>query len=138
MDLYEDLVETYLTVVEGCAVIPQVPILKNRKGEDWSAYPDFLALRFRPQEAQIVEVKKSTGWQAVRELIEKRFAQKEEIEDYILKHTLDQRLDFPFRWRFFIRKVHKSKAEKLILDLGFNAETTDLEFIFSDLARRMP
>lgn len=138
MDLYEQLVETYLTVIEGCAVIPQVPILKNSSGENWSAYPDFLALNFGKQLAQVVEVNKSTSPQRMANLLRRRFEERLDIEHYIRNHILDQQLKFPFRWRFFIREAHRQAAESILRELGFDAEISFLETVFDALKARMP
>src|SRR5438094_7731216 len=125
MDMYEALVEAYVTIIEGCAVIPQIPILKNRKGEAWEAYPDFLALDFKKREAQIIEVTKSGDASG---LIQKRNGQRDEIESYVKNHSLDEQIGFPIRWRFFIRGGKtQTKAARRLRELGFDAEIVTLE-----------
>lgn len=139
MDLYEQLVETYLTVIEECAVIPQVPIRENRKGEKWEAYPDFLALNFSKRMIQVVEVNKSTGAQRITNLIQRRFQERADIEHYVQNHTLSRQLNFAaLGWRFFIRQGHASVVNAMLRDLGFEAEVTYLEAVFDALRDKMP
>jgi len=138
MDLYEQLVETYLTVIEECAIIPQVPIRENRKGEKWEAYPDFLALNFATPSVQIIEVNKSTDPRRVKQLIRRRHEERADIEHYIENRTLDRQLKWAIGWRFFIRRDHLKAADATLRKLNFQADVKDLETVFETLARRMP
>lgn len=64
MDFYEALVETYLTVVEGCAVIPQAPIREDIHGNPWEAYLDFVAINFQHRRIEVIEVSKASSEEA--------------------------------------------------------------------------
>jgi hypothetical protein len=140
MDLYEDAVESYLTICERCAVIPQVPILKDQEGQPWEAYPDFLALNFGQQQAWIVEVTKSRNWGSVKNLIQKRAIERPDIEAYIKRFTLNGQIsDFGIEWRFFVRAEHKTKAEGIAVEANFRAGSiTTLESVFHWLVETMP
>ena len=135
MDFYEEIVELYLTAVEGCAVIPQVPILESTTGEPWEAYPDFLAIDFSKREISIVEVTKA----GTRDVV-KRFSAKlkdqyrNNVEQYIKKKTLNNQLSFTTHWRFFVRRDHVKLLEastnyREYLEAGGKAEVIALEDI---------
>jgi hypothetical protein len=105
MDFYEGLVEFYLTQIEGLAVIPQAPILKNLEGDDWIAFPDFVAVNFQEQRTEIIEVTKSVYPRPVKWLARKLLPDyRTNVENYVRTKTLARQLDFPIHWRFFVRK----------------------------------
>lgn len=94
MDLYEELVHFYLTVVEGCAATPQVPILRSIEDKPWYAYPDFLALDFKHRTIQIVEVSKATAPGVGPKLAEKlKPEHRKNVEHYIRAKTLNGQLE---------------------------------------------
>jgi hypothetical protein len=147
MDTYEQLVQTYLTVVEKCAVIPQFPILFDQddkpwsKGHriSWSAYPDFLAVDFLNRQVQIVEVTKALSSKKPEELVEKLLAHRERIERYVRWFTNDY---FPLCWRYFVRDANKDKLHKELTRIagseGQKWQVTALEDVFDELKRVMP
>ncbi len=137
MDFYEALVETYLTVIEKCAVLPQVPILRDARGKPWEAYPDFLALDFKKRQIQIVEVTKAREERAVRRLAKDRLdpGYRGNVENYVKTFTLDSQIDFAVRWRFFVREEHLTALRSVT---GKEAEAMALEDVFDALKKKMP
>jgi hypothetical protein len=93
MDMYEQLVQSYLTIFEHLAVIPQFPVLFNDKGKPcfhvgpgtvgWAAFPDFLALDMRSHQAQIIEVNKSPYPDKIGRLVRRTLGNREKIESYV-------------------------------------------------------
>jgi hypothetical protein len=143
-DLYEFVVQTHLTG-EGCAVIPQVPILHSVEGKRWEAYPDFLAINFRRKELQIVEVSKDGSLGKARKLAEKLAPEyRNTIEQHIRTITLNGQLDsFGFVWRFFLRKGIAERFKSLghaqaYVDSGNRLEVMTLEDVFESVKTTMP
>ena len=103
MDIYEQLVHCYLTAVEACAVIPRSEILQSIVVESWTQPPDFLAIDFRKQVIQIIEV--IDGWGAAARLGSKlKHQHRGNIEALLAKYVQQEHLDFPIIWRFFARR----------------------------------
>ena len=145
MDLYEHLVEEYLTVFDHLAVVPQFPVLF---GEDWrprfheapgrtiwDAYPDFLAIDTRNRLAQIVEVTKSPGPNQVRILAGRALANRARVEEYVRWFTPDSS---QIHWRFFVRRERVDTLKTELEAGGLEAAITSLEDVFDKLRDRMP
>src|SRR5579863_6733407 len=132
MDMYEQLVETYLTVFEHLAVIPQFPVVFDDKGnpifEETEAkvsgkkYPDFLALDIRKRQAQIVEVTKSAYPQAVK-LAKRVLDNKKQIEKYVTWFAPE----FRIQWRLFVRQKIAARFKSTLEAGGIQPEITTLE-----------
>jgi hypothetical protein len=143
LDLYEDLVQLYLTVFEDCAIRPQVPIRKSLTGEDWEAYPDFLAIDFKKRRILIVEVSKAADRGVAGKFAEKLRSEeyRSNVEHYLRNTTLNNHLnDFMIQWRFFVRRANVSVLESGIrefIDTG-QAEVTTLEDVFDTIRNHMP
>ena len=105
MKLYEQLVEAYLTQVEGCAVIPQLQLHHAATGDVWSARVDFLALDFASRTLHIVQVSSSRKLEKAVQLA-KTLAESHRgrLEAGIREGPLRGELaDWTFCWRFFVR-----------------------------------
>jgi hypothetical protein len=142
MDFYEDVVEFYLTAIEGCAVIPQAPILKNKDGENWEAFPDFIAINFAERRVEIVEVAKSAYAAPVKRLAEKLLpSHREHVEHYVLNTTFAGQLQVPIHWRFFVRQKQEATLRAQEAFRGFDPNrvlVTTLEDVFDELRDKMP
>jgi hypothetical protein len=145
VDLYEALVEMYLTVFEGCAVIPQVPILEDVNGKGWEACPDFLAIDFREGRIQVVEVTKTLDGGAVKELANRKLEAhyRENVEHYVRTKTLAKQLQLPTHWRFFVRAgkegaVRSAQAYVDFPEAKDRVQITKLEDVFDEIKRVMP
>jgi hypothetical protein len=147
MDLYELLTQMYLTIQEGCAVIPQVPILRSIDGKPWNACPDFLAINFDAKLLEIVEVNKSNALSKIRGLAERRLAMghRDEIEHYVRTSTLSLQLDsFSVGWRFFVRDEGVVKAFKSFpvslsyVESGGRLKVNSLREVFDSIRDLMP
>jgi hypothetical protein len=144
MDIYEQIVELYLTAVEGCAVIPQVPILKSIEGKPWVAYPDFLGIDFDKQCIWIVEVSKSTTRETAINLAAKLQPEhRSNIEHYVKSSTLNNELNFPIYWRFIVRRsnievLKSSPAYREYTEKGGQVEPIALEDVFDRIRDLMP
>jgi hypothetical protein len=142
MDFYEDVVEFYLTVMEGCAVIPQAPILKNKEGEDWTAFPDFIAINFQQKRVEIIEVTKSVFPNPVKRLADKLLPNhREHVEHYVINTTFAGQLHFPIHWRFFVRQMQEEtlRSQDAFREFDPNrVRVTALENVFNELRDRMP
>jgi len=144
MDLYEEVVHFYLTVIEGCAVTPQVPILRSIEGKEWYAYPDFLALNFKDRLIQIVEVTKATDPKSSLKLAAKlRPDHRDNVEHYIKTVTLDNQLSFEICWRLFVRRENmgrlKSDPDFVTYEKsGGRPKVMALEDVFDAIRVRMP
>jgi hypothetical protein len=145
MELYEELVQLYLTVFEGCIVMPQVPILSAVDGTPWYAYPDLLALEFQNQLIQIVEVTKSMDHAAGPKLAEKLKANhRENVEHYLKTKTLNNHLgEFRICWRFFVRAIHVERLKnhpdfKQYEESGRYATVMAVEEVFNAIRDKMP
>jgi hypothetical protein len=146
MDLYEELVENYLTIFEHLAVIPQFPVLFDDKGEPCfhestgkrdlkTAFPDFLAVDMRSHQAQIIEVNKSEYPDKISRLVRRTLDNREKIESYVKWFVSDT---FLIQWRFFIRKKMIDRLKNEIEAGGIQPSITTLESVFDELKRRMP
>lgn len=145
MDLYEELVESYFTIFEHLALIPQFPVLFNDKGEPcfhenpeelgWSALPDFLAVDLRNHQAQIIEVNKSGYPDKISDLIKRTLANREKIESYVKWFVSDA---FPIQWRFFVREKMVDRVKREIEAGGGQPSITTLEAVFDKLKQIMP
>jgi hypothetical protein len=142
MDFYEGIVEFYLTVVEGCAVIPQAPILKNKEGDDWIAFPDFVAVNFQKQRIEIVEVTKSAYPGPVRWVARKLLPlYRENVESYVTNTTVARQLTFPIHWRFFVREAQRKTLESQEAFRQFDKDrvhVVNLEEVFDKIRDIMP
>lgn len=144
MDIYEQIVELYLTVVEGCAVIPQVPILKSIEGKPWAAYPDFLGIDFNKRCIWIVEVSKSTSRETAINLAAKLQSEhRSNIEHYVKSSTLNSEVNFPIYWCFFIRRsnievLKSAPAYREYTEKGGQVELFALEDVFDNIRDLMP
>ncbi|MGA9059487.1 MAG: hypothetical protein WB763_23600 [Terriglobia bacterium] len=145
MDLYEELVESYLTIFEHLAVIPQFPVLFNDKDEPcfhespeklgWSAFPDFLAVDLRSHQAQIIEVNKSGYADKISDLMKRTLANREKVESYVKWFVPDA---FPIQWRFFVREKMVDRVKREIEAGGVQPSITTLEAVFDKLKQTMP
>jgi hypothetical protein len=145
MDLNELLAQMYLTIREGCEVIPQVPILRSINNEPWEACPDFLAVHFRKQLLEIVEVSKDAARSKARALAEKLAPDnRKHIEQYVRNATLSHQLDsFSFGWRFFVRRSNVDLLKSLPVSLtyvesGGRLQVTAPEDMFDSIRDSMP
>jgi len=145
MDMYEQLVESYMTIIEHLAVIPQFPVLFNDKGEPcfhetagtpaWDAFPDFLAVDLKGHEAQIIEVNKSEYPDQIRHLVRRTLANREKIESYVKWFVSDT---FTIQWRFFVRDKMVDRLKREIEAGGIQPSITKLEDVFNKLRDCMP
>ena len=143
MNLYEQLVEVYLTVIERRAVIPQFRVMLDTEGKSWvegkrvgwSAFPDFLAVDFARKEIQIVEVTSSADGAKPKELVHKMLGNRQTIEDYTRTFVGN---DFPIAWRFFVRHSLANNLEAELRTNQIEASVTTLEDVFDALKRKMP
>jgi hypothetical protein len=111
VNIYEQVVELYLTQIEGCAVMPQLRIERLPCGLSWKARPDFVAIDFKAGEVQIVEVTKRAAYTSADRATVDRLASKLDpphrgsVEAAVQEIALANRLrDWPIRWRFFVRE----------------------------------
>jgi hypothetical protein len=139
MDLYEQLVETYLTVFERNFVLPQpavklgtgdVPIGLFETGSNWDAWPDFIALDFEGKRIQIVEVSKSTAVSDVRGKLKKY--EDKHYEAWIRRVLPNTMNDFQITRRFFVRASVKEKLGATELEIS------TLEHVFDTIRDKMP
>jgi hypothetical protein len=145
MDMYEQLVENYLTIFEHLAVIPQFPVLFNDKDEPcfhetpgalaWDAFPDFLAVDMRNRQAQIIEVNKSGYPDQISQLVRRTLGNREKVESYVKWFVSDT---FPIQWRFFVRDKMVDRLKREIEAGGIQPSITKLEDVFNKLRDRMP
>jgi hypothetical protein len=142
MDFYEEVVEFYLTVIEGCAVIPQAPILKNKEGDDWIAFPDFVAINFKEQRIEIIEVTKSVYPRPVKWLARKLLPDyRTNVESYVTNTTVARQLRLPIHWRFFVRQkqVETLKSQDSFKQFDQSLVHVDaLEGVFDKIRDIMP
>lgn len=144
MDIYEQIVELYLTAIEGCAVLPQVPILQSIGGKPWEAYPDFLAIDFNKRRISIVEVSKSSSRDTAMNLAAKLQPEhRGNVEHYVKSSTLNNELNFPIHWRFFVRRsniavLQSAPAYREYIGKGGQAEAIALEDVFDRIKDSMP
>jgi len=145
VDMYEQLVETFLTVIERCAVIPQFPVLFDKQDNiwvegqpvAWAAYPDFLAIDFVNQQIQVIEVTKSRGTKKTLQLVDRLVGNRKKVERHVREFT--RNLDFPIVWRFFVRQDLAVKLRSKLKDKGIEPfEVIDLESVFDRLRKLMP
>jgi hypothetical protein len=145
MDMYEQLVQSYLTIFEHLAVIPQFPVLFNDKGEPcfhegpgtlaWDAFPDFLAVDMRGHQAQVIEVNKSRYPDKISSLVRRTLENRERVESYVRWFVSDAR---PIRWRFFVRRNMVDRLKREIEAGGIQPGITTLEEVFDKLRDVMP
>jgi hypothetical protein len=147
MDMYEQIVETFLTVREHRAVIPQFPILFDDRGEPWeedkgrkigwSLYPDFLALGFGNRKgAQIIEVSKSMQSAKPRELVERSLSCRDRVQRYVRWFAVDEGLQI--EWRFFVRQRQAEFLKKELSGRGMQSDVTILEEVVDWVKNVMP
>jgi hypothetical protein len=125
VNIYEQVVELYMTQVEGCAVMPQLRIEKLPCGLSWKARPDFVAINFRAREVQIVEVSNHAARTRAAGAAVNRLASKLDppyrgsLEAAVQEIALANRLrDWPFRWLPLLSLFHGAMELKSIL-LGY-------------------
>ncbi|MGD0290276.1 MAG: hypothetical protein ABSC63_11565 [Candidatus Binataceae bacterium] len=142
MDFYEQVIEFYLTAIEGCAVLPQVNVTHSSSGEPWNACPDFLALDFGKKQVQIIEVSKK--WDSPTRLALKWHADyRKNIEYFVRNSILRNHLEFELLWRFIVRgpNVEKLKSRSEYRDFiatGGKATVESIEMIFDSIKEKMP
>ena len=139
MDLYEQLVEVYLTVFEGSFVLPQPPVKLGagdapvglfEGGSQWDAFPDFIALNFRKGQIQIVEVSKTTSLAELKGKLEKY--RDKHYETWIRQILAPNLAQLPITRRLFVRKT-------LVDRLGsVDSELIPLEQVFDTIRDKMP
>jgi hypothetical protein len=144
MDAYEQLVESYLTIFEHLAIIPQFPVLFDEKDQPrfhetpgtvaWAAFPDFLAIDTRNREAHLVEVNKSVG-SGLLGLVDRTVANRERVEAYTSWFASD---GFAIRWRFFVRRRQVEGFSGRLAAAGIKPDVTALEDVFDRLRDLMP
>lgn len=140
-DLYEQLVEMYLTVFDHLAIVPQFPVLFGEEGRlrlqetpgrlEWAAFPDFLAIDTRHRRAQIVEVNKSPYPNQVSNLATRALANRTRVEEYVRWFTPDSS---QLHWRFFVCRKLVDRLKIKLEAGGLEAAITSLEDVF-DWAR---
>jgi hypothetical protein len=145
MDMYEQLVESYLAIFEHLAVIPQFPVLFNDQGEPcfhespgtlaYDAFPDFLAVDMRGRQAQIIEVNKSEFPDKIRHLVRRTLDNREKVESYVKWFVSDT---FPIKWRFLIRHKMVDRLKRELEAGGIQPLITTLEEVFNRLRDVMP
>lgn len=139
VDLYEQLVEFYLTVFENNFVLPQPPVKLGTNdqpiglfdsGSKWDAWPDFVALDFSRKRIQVVEVTKTLNLAEVKEKVEKY---KDSRYDSWIRQVLPSSFsEFPIIRHFFLRQAVIDKIGSL------EPETTPLERVFDAIRNKMP
>ena len=139
MDLYEQLVEIYLTVFEENFVLPQPavklgandsPIGLFETGSEWDAWPDFIGLDFKGKRIQVVEVSKTTTVSEVRGKLKKY---EDKHYDAWIRRILPKGMnDFPITRRFFVRASVKEKLGPT------ETEISTLEHVFDVIRDKMP
>ncbi len=145
MKLQEQLVETYLTHIEGCAVLPQLQVHRLPTGQAWSATIDFLAIDLAGQSLQIVEVSSSRKLEKAAQLARSLGgAHRERLERCIRESVLHGVLsDWVLRWRFFVRAglADVLRCEDQFAAYrdarGAEAEIVTLEHVFNTLRDRL-
>lgn len=145
MDLYEHLVQTYLTVFDHFAVLPRFPVLFDQQDrprfhetsgrQGWAAYPDFLAIDTRCRLAQIIEANKSSYPNQINQLVQRALANRAKVEEYA-KWFLPG--GFELHWRFFIRGKLKDRLKTKLDAGGLDATISPLEEVFDKLKDVMP
>ncbi len=145
MDMYEQLVEVYLTVHERPAVIPQFPVLFDDRGEPWvegrkigwSAYPDFLAVNLGANHgAQVIEVSKSMSSDKPKDLIERTCKNRDKVEQYVRWFARDTGLKI--EWRFFVRQRQSKPLQDALRETAIPHDVTTLEEVFEWVKNVMP
>jgi hypothetical protein len=147
MDMYEQIVETFLTVREHRAVIPQFPVLFDDRGEPWeedkgrkigwSLYPDFLALGFGNRRgAQIIEVSKSMQRAKPRELVERTLSCRDKVQQYVRWFAADEGLQI--EWRFFVRQNQAELLKNELSGTDIRKDITVLEDVVDWVKKVMP
>jgi hypothetical protein len=147
MDMYEQIVETFLTVHERRAVIPQFPVLFDDQGEPWveakgrkigwSLYPDFLAVGFGIHRgAQIIEVSKSMQTAKPRELVQRTLSCRDRVQRYVRWFAVDEGLQI--EWRFFVRQRQAEFLKKELSGLDIQSDVTILEEVVDWVKNVMP
>jgi hypothetical protein len=144
MDLYEEITSIYLAVVDGLFVMPQCPILRSIDGERWEAYPDFIALSFRDRRIRVIEVTKRSAHETAGLADKLRKNHRPHVEHYVRTVTLNNALDFPFLWRFFVRNskaadaLKHADAYREYVAGGGDADVVTLDSVFAKIAKIMP
>ncbi|MGH9351656.1 MAG: hypothetical protein ACRD2G_05790 [Terriglobia bacterium] len=144
-DLYEQLVEDYLTIFEHLAVIPQFPVLFGKAGEpcfheseaglSWAAFPDLLAVDFANKQVQIIEVNRSAYAANLKSLAKRVAANRQKIEEYVRWFTKD---GWGIQWRFFVRRKMSDQLKAAFEDGDFQPRMTHLEDVFDQIRDQMP
>jgi hypothetical protein len=144
MDLYERVVEIYLTEIKQCPVIPQFLAQFDqakkacrpfpRKEHSWQANPDFLIFDLERQQIEIASVCSSGRWDGVRENASKLLGSIERIETY-LKAISTRPIELPVCLHFFVMKSQESKLRAYLQTERVNPEPqiTALEHVFDEL-----
>jgi hypothetical protein len=145
MDMYEQLVEVYLTVHERRAVIPQFPVLFDERGEPWtegrkvgwSAYPDFLAVSFGANHgAQVIEVSKSMSPDKPKDLVKRTANERQRIEQYVRWFVRNDAVEI--QWRFFVRDRHVKALRNALNSAQIPSDVKALEEVVDWVKNVMP
>lgn len=151
MNIYEQVVELYLTQIEGCAVMPQLRIEKLPCGLSWKARPDFVAINFQANEIQIVEVTKRAARTSADRAAVDRLASKLDpphrgsVEAAVQEIALANHLhDWPIRWRFFVREsfgallATHAEFSAYAFERNESPEIITLEHVFATIGKTLP
>ena len=146
MDLYEQVIQLYLTAFRLCFVLPQPPIKLSANGEPlrlfekgaaWEAYPDFLALDLKSKRLEVIEISKSSDAGRVRRKIEERSdpQYRSKIQEWIQKTYPELGVDrYNIDWHFFVREAVARQVGQERQDV----QVSTLEDVFRKLAIQMP
>ncbi len=145
-DIYEQLVQDYLTIKEHLAVVPQFHIRFGSEGsprfreeadsDTFKRLPDFLALDIKGQKAWVVEVTMAWSPQFGKWNAKSRA----QAEEYVLWFTgWKPPTGWRLGWRFFARRGRAKTLRDNLAGLGFlDPEVTSLEDVFDYFRDVMP
>jgi hypothetical protein len=145
MDMYEQSVQTFLTVFDHLAVLPQFPVLFDEEDRPcfrespgrvgWAAFPDFLAIDAKNGGAQIIEVSKSLYPNQINDLARRTLANRAKVEEYAKWFTSGR---LQLEWRFFVRREMVDKLRSKLEAGGLQAKFNTLEDVFDRVRKEMP
>lgn len=149
MDFYEQLVMVYLQMdtadkeqhpicCRDMFVLPQAKILKDEKGNEWEAYPDFVAINFAEKTIYNIEVTKN--W-VLSGFIENRSEiNRKTIEYYIRNEILKKQLsedEYKLIWILFVREARVEWVRDKINDDPW-CEVISLEHVLDGIKATLP
>ena len=143
MDLYEEMVQLYLTVLENCFVLPQFHVSVDANGKPWDASIDFLALNLGNKRIEVVEVSKAASPNKAAHFAEMlQGSHRTNVEKFI-GSKLNRDLNYSITWRFFVRRANVERligqpAFREYVQAGGEAQVTAIEDVFDALRDQMP